>query len=260
MGGVGGAHLLTLARLGVGAFNIADYDHFELANFNRQTGASINTIGRSKVQVMEQMAREINPELDIRVFPDGVVEQNVERFLEDVNVYVDGLDFFAFQARRYTFGACARLRVPAITAAPIGMGAAVMSFLPGRMTFEEYFRLEGLSEEDQAVRLLLGLSPAMLQRSYLVEPGAVDMAQRRVPSTGMACQISAGMAATETLKVLLRRGDVVAAPWGMQFDAFRGRLKRTWRPMGNRNPLQRVAIAIASRQLQAIRRRAAAVG
>jgi len=39
MGGVGGGHLLTLTRLGVGAFNIADFDAFELANFNRQAGA-----------------------------------------------------------------------------------------------------------------------------------------------------------------------------------------------------------------------------
>src|SRR5882757_5331156 len=38
MGGVGGFHFLTLARLGVGAFSIADLDHFEIANFNRQVG------------------------------------------------------------------------------------------------------------------------------------------------------------------------------------------------------------------------------
>jgi tRNA A37 threonylcarbamoyladenosine dehydratase len=36
LGGVGGPHLLTLARLGVGKFNIADFDRFELQNFNRQ--------------------------------------------------------------------------------------------------------------------------------------------------------------------------------------------------------------------------------
>ncbi len=36
MGGVGGHHLLALARMGVGNFRIADYDNFELVNFNRQ--------------------------------------------------------------------------------------------------------------------------------------------------------------------------------------------------------------------------------
>ena len=36
MGGVGGIHLVTLARLGIGKFTIADPDVFEVANFNRQ--------------------------------------------------------------------------------------------------------------------------------------------------------------------------------------------------------------------------------
>jgi len=62
MGGVGGLHLLTLARLGIGRFRISDLDHFELANFNRQAGAGISTLGRPKVEVMAAMAREINPE------------------------------------------------------------------------------------------------------------------------------------------------------------------------------------------------------
>jgi len=52
LGGVGGFHLLTLARLGVGRFNIADLDRFELANFNRQAGASVSSLGRPKVEVL----------------------------------------------------------------------------------------------------------------------------------------------------------------------------------------------------------------
>jgi tRNA A37 threonylcarbamoyladenosine dehydratase len=45
MGGVGGVHLLTLARLGVGAFHVADFDTFDIANFNRQVGAAVSTLG-----------------------------------------------------------------------------------------------------------------------------------------------------------------------------------------------------------------------
>ena len=36
-GGVGGVHLLTLARLGVGRFRIADFDTFDIANFYLST-------------------------------------------------------------------------------------------------------------------------------------------------------------------------------------------------------------------------------
>src|SRR3954454_9323587 len=107
MGGVGGIYLLTLARLGVGAFNIADFDLFDLVNFNRQVGATVSTLGRKKTDVLVAMAKDINPEVDIRIFPDGVTEENLPGFFSDVDVYIDGLDFFAFSARQATFSACA---------------------------------------------------------------------------------------------------------------------------------------------------------
>jgi len=45
MGGVGGVHLLTLARLGIAKFRIADLDRLEQANFNRPVGAMMSTLG-----------------------------------------------------------------------------------------------------------------------------------------------------------------------------------------------------------------------
>ncbi len=249
LGGVGGVHVLTLARLGVGAFNIADFDTFSLANFNRQAGAMVSTVGRTKIDVITEMGKDINPEIDIRQFRQGVSQENLDEFLSGVDLYVDGLDFFAFSARRATFAACARLGVPAVTSAPLGMGVAHLNFLPGGMTFEEYFGMEGKPESEQALRFLLGLSPAMLQRAYLADPSRVNFAERRGPSTIMACQFCAGMAATEGLKIMLGRGDVIAAPRGLHFDAYRGKLAKTWRPGGNRNPIQRLMLAIARRQL-----------
>ena len=84
MGGVGGVHLLTLARLGIGAFNISDMDVFETVNFNRQIGASTATLGRPKVDVMAGMARDINPTAEIRRFPNGISDDNIDEFLDGV--------------------------------------------------------------------------------------------------------------------------------------------------------------------------------
>lgn len=248
LGGVGGSHLLTLTRLGIGAFHLSDFDSFELPNFNRQAGAAVSTLKRKKADVLTQMARDINPELDIRLFPEGVQRDNAYAFLGDADLYVDGLDFFAVQARRAVFAACTELGIPAITAAPLGMGTALLNFLPGRMSFEEYFRLEGQTEQEQLLRFLLGLSPAMLQGRYLVDPSTVDLANHRGPSTPMACELCAGAAATQALKILLGRGKVVAAPRGLHFDAYRNKLMRTWRPGGNRNPIQRLGMVIARRR------------
>jgi len=253
MGGVGGVHLLTLARLGIGAFNIADFDTFDLVNFNRQAGAMMSSVGRPKVDVLGEMALDINPEIALHRFPAGLSDANLDEFLKDVDLYVDGLDFFSFGIRRATFAACHRLGIPAVTAAPLGMGAAVLVFLPGQMSFEEYFCLEGCDEEEMSIRFLLGLSPGMLQRSYLADPSRVNLGERRGPSTIIACQLCAGATAAESLKILLGRGKVLAAPRGYQFDAYKNRMVRTWRPGGNRNPLQRLGLWIARKQLRRMR-------
>jgi len=251
LGGVGGAHLLTLTRLGIGAFNLADFDHFELHNFNRQAGATVHSVGRPKVDVMREMALAINPELDLRPFADGIHEGNVERFLDGVDLYVDGLDFFVFEERQRVFALCAERGIPAITAAPMGMGAALLVFLPGKMSFEQYFRMGDASLAEKAARFLVGLSPSMLQMGYLVDPSRLDLQARTAPSTPMACELCAGICGTEALKVLLERGGVVAAPRGVHFDAYKNRLRRTWRPGGNAHPLQRLLIALTRRRYAA---------
>ena len=233
-----------MTRLGVGAFNISDFDAFDVPNFNRQAGAMMSTLDQPKAEVLKRMALDINPELDIRVFPGGVDADNVDDFLQDVDLYVDSLDFFAFDARQLVFPVCAAKSIPATIAAPLGMGSSLLNFLPGGMSFEEYFRWEGCDEDEKSIRFLIGLSPALLHRKYLADPGAVDFAARKVPSTPMGCELSAGVAASEAVKLLLGRGRVIAAPRGVHFDAYRNKLVRTWRPLGNRNPIQLLAIGV----------------
>ena len=213
----------------------------------------MSTLDQPKAETLAKMALDINPELDIKIFPQGISRDNVESFLSGADLYVDGMDFFAFEAREAIFSTCHRLRIPATTAGPLGMSAALLNFLPGRMSFEDYFCWEGQDEEEKSIRFLLGLSPARLQFPYLVDPAAVNLAERRGPSTGMACQLCAGMAATEALKILLGRGKVLSAPWGMQFDAYRNRFVTTWRPGGNRNPIQKIALKIARWKLESLK-------
>lgn len=194
-------------------------DIFEQVNFNRQAGASISQIGRAKIEVMAELARDINPQLNLGLFPEGIKKDNIDQFLGGVDLYIDGLDFFALEARKDVFAACAKKEIPAITAAPLGMGAALLCFMPGKMIYEEYFRLEGHSEQEQLLRFLMGLSPAMLQSRYLIDKTRLDLVNHKGPSTSMACDLCAGFAATYALKVLLDRGNVIAAPRGLQFDA-----------------------------------------
>lgn len=238
LGGVGGSHLIVLARMGVGKFNISDLDVFELANFNRQYGASMSTLDQPKSEVMERTIRDINPEAEITNFKNGITKENLEEFLKDVDIYVDSLDIFALEIRRAVFARCYELGIPTITAAPMGMGTAMLVFMPGKMSFEEYFALDGYTFEEQILRFVIGVSPTVMQRKYLVERSSVNFLKKKVPSTPMGIELAAGVACTNVIKILLGRGDVIHAPHGLHFDAYRNKLVKTWRPWGNKNPLQ----------------------
>jgi molybdopterin/thiamine biosynthesis adenylyltransferase len=254
MGGVGGIHLITLARLGIGAFHIADPDEFELVNFNRQYGATVRSLGRGnrqygatvrslgrgKAEVMAEEARAVNPELKLCVFSEAITPENVGEFLDGVEVFVDGIDFFDIDARRLVFREARRRGIWAITAGPIGFSTAWLVFSPTGMSFDDYFDLqEGMDRADQLVAFLVGLTPRATQRAYL-DLTQVDPKVGRGPSAGLACHLCSGVVAAEILKILLGRSPIRPAPWYFQFDAYRQKLCKGRLLGGNRHPWQRV--------------------
>ena len=240
MGGVGGFHLLTLARLGIGGFSISDLDRFEIANFNRQTGAVIETIDKAKIDVLADMALGINPELRIRKFESGVNAINLDAFLEHADLFVDGLDFFVLDIRRKVFARCAELGIPALTAAPVGMGVGLLVFTPRGMGFEDYFRFEGRTELQQYINFLIGIAPSAIHRKYLVDASRLDFGRRRAPSTVIGCELCASVTAAAAIKLLLGRGEIKAAPYHHHYDAYLGRLVETRLRWGNAGPIQRL--------------------
>ncbi|MBU2993066.1 ThiF family adenylyltransferase [Octadecabacter sp. 1_MG-2023] len=66
-GGMGGACILGLVRAGVGKLIIADLDEFEVSNLNRQVFAFTHTIDRHKADATAEIARQINPEIEVEV-------------------------------------------------------------------------------------------------------------------------------------------------------------------------------------------------
>jgi hypothetical protein len=232
-------HLLTLVRLGISKFHIADLDSFEVANFNRQVGAMMSTLDQPKVEVLARMAKDINPEAEIVEFPGGVTVENIDAFLTGVDLFIDGFDFFVLDIRRKTFARCRELGIPAVTAAPVGMGVAFLLFTKDGMSFEDYFRFEGKSELRQYVNFLIGLTPSGMHRSYLVDPTRLNIAKRKAPSTMIGVQLCASFTAAQTVKVLLNRGEVKPAPFHYHFDAYLNKFKTGLR-RGNNTLLQRL--------------------
>ena len=65
IGGVGGHAAEALVRSGIGEITIVDSDEIAESNINRQLIATTKTIGRKKVDVMEEHLLEINPEVKV---------------------------------------------------------------------------------------------------------------------------------------------------------------------------------------------------
>lgn len=67
VGGVGGYVAEALARTGVGHFTLIDNDQVSLSNINRQIIATMDTLGKDKVDVMKERILSINPEAIVEV-------------------------------------------------------------------------------------------------------------------------------------------------------------------------------------------------
>jgi molybdopterin/thiamine biosynthesis adenylyltransferase/nitroreductase len=78
---VGNAAALTFALEGVGTtFKLADFDHLSLSNLNRLR-AGMHEIGISKTTIAAREMFELDPYLDISVFPEGLRDDNIDAFL-----------------------------------------------------------------------------------------------------------------------------------------------------------------------------------
>jgi molybdopterin/thiamine biosynthesis adenylyltransferase len=251
MGGVGGLHLITLARAGVGAFHISDFDRFEPANFNRQYGARIPTLGRPKTDVLRADALAVNPFLDIRSFDRGINAENVDAFLDGVDLFLDGLDFFVPEVRRLVYGRAREKGIPVVTAGPIGFGTVALVFDPRGMSFDEYFDMhDGMDPFEQMLRFYVGLLSKNWLHAYAVRRFGVDLANKSGPSTPMGCLLASALAATEIVRILTGRPGLKPAPWCLQFDPYvRGMILRRLR-WGNRGPLQRLKLWVARKKLR----------
>lgn len=93
IGGVGGYALEALVRAGVGEIDVVDSDCVALSNINRQILATEETVGKLKVDVAEQRAKSINPEVKINKFPIFYLPETASVFdFTNYDYIIDAID------------------------------------------------------------------------------------------------------------------------------------------------------------------------
>jgi molybdopterin/thiamine biosynthesis adenylyltransferase len=252
-GGIGSTVAETLARLGVGKFRLCDPDTFDVANINRQLGATTMSLNQNKAEAVRDRILTINPTAVVEIFHEPISKKNADRFVFGCDLILDGIDFYAIEARRALFQAARDANLPAMTAAPLGFSATLQVYLPSKgMSFDEFFNfLPEDSYAEQILKFLVGLAPKGLQRSYM-DLSIADGEKQTGPSSIIGTQLAAAMIGGEAIRVLLKRGSTLAAPWYRQFDAYKQQWVKRYLWGGNKHPLQRFKLVAGRQMMQKI--------
>jgi tRNA A37 threonylcarbamoyladenosine dehydratase len=119
VGGVGSFAAEALARSGVGRLILVDYDRICVTNVNRQLHAMKGTLGKSKVEVMAERLRMVNPDATIETRAEFYGAETSARLLvPEPDIVIDAIDNVA--AKMHLIATCMRDRLRIVSA----MGAA----------------------------------------------------------------------------------------------------------------------------------------
>ena len=164
-GGLGSHLALQLARLGIRHIKIADLDHYETTNMNRQLGADLENLGRNKALVVGEMVHKSLGDVTIEIFPEGIQRHTADAFVAGCDLLFDLTDFYLID-ERYALHRAFRENSPAICmlcSCVWGWGATLYKFTKDGMTYEELLDIpEGTKIEDKHVERLI-----LMQANYL---------------------------------------------------------------------------------------------
>lgn len=119
LGGVGSYVCEGLARSGIGNFILIDYDKVDESNINRQLIATVDTIGRYKVDLMRQRIHQINPDANVEVHREFyMADSKTDIITDDLSYAVDCVD--TIMAKIAIICKCDALDVPVISSMGTG--------------------------------------------------------------------------------------------------------------------------------------------
>lgn len=203
LGGVGGGAFLALVRCGVTRFRLAENGVFDPPDMNRQAGAFGHTMDRPKLDVYVELARSINPALELDCFPEGVTGGNLERFLAGADVYIGVIDAEKGQdVKAMTSPLLEKHGLPMFTCGAVGFGALLVAHEPGGMMPEEFWRL--VQERSGGNQ---GLLPSFLGDFFnrpVMDRIARGCASGILPTTAIGGLAANTLLACEVLTCLLR--------------------------------------------------------
>ncbi len=119
VGGVGGHTVEALARSNIGTLILVDYDKVEESNINRQIIALNSTIGKSKVDVLEERIKDINSGCKVIKIDKFIDDNNyLELFDNNIDYFVDACD--TVLVKKLVIKECLKRNIPFISSMGTG--------------------------------------------------------------------------------------------------------------------------------------------
>ena len=232
MGGIGSPAFEVLVRCGIGNFSIVDRDVFEPTNMNRQIFALPRTMGRRKIDVAEECAKEINPDVRIDKY-DRVDEDNIVAILKNSDVVVLAIDelkpcvIISRKARE--------MEIPLVEgwAIPYGNVRTLTSQTP---SLEDAY---GLPTKDRPIsnitdeefkklgnEVLFGLGRIEGIADFYTAEAVKRIAKGHISSFAPMVWLTSVLMALEAIKVLLNWGKIALGPDFALYDPFQHRVPK----------------------------------
>ena len=182
-GGLGCPVLQQLASAGVGTLGIVDGDCIEETNLHRQILYTLEDCGKNKAQIAEEKLKQINPEVNVIVYPEFLTSANTHQIVDGYQIIVDCTD--TIQARYLINDISALKNIPMVY-------ASIHKF-EGQISVFNY-------DKGPSYRCLFPENEANKEIPSCVTSGVLGV----LPNTlGM-------FQATEVLKIILGIGDVLS--------------------------------------------------
>jgi len=125
-GGLGCPAAMYLAASGIGRLTIADADHVDLTNLQRQVLYRTDSVGAQKVDEAAKALAAMNPEVELVPLAQRVGALEVDRLVAGADVVLDCSDNFA--TRHLLNRACVKFSRPLVSGAAIRFDGQLMVF------------------------------------------------------------------------------------------------------------------------------------
>ncbi len=201
-GGLGSPAALYLAAAGVGTIGIVDADTVDASNLQRQIVHATSRVGMPKVESAAKTIAEINPDVKVVGYQERLDSSNVDRIFGDYEVVVDGTD--NFPTRYLVNDAAVWLGKPVVHGSIFRFDGQVSTFI-----------------SDKAAKKL-GVTAGPCYRCLYPEPPPPHLAPscQEAGVLGILCGIVGTLQATEALKILLGKGDLLTGRL-LTYDSLR---------------------------------------